>query len=183
MFLFSCFLFFNGCEDSPSVEPDVDKKQKPLCNTYQEDTQRTNACYDSKECLIGKWRFKGFIEMDSCLVEIPDSIFRAPLQGLNKNPWEELDSSNTPWIRFYRNDSLAGRSVCNDIYGPFDSSAYTIDENNTIQTNFFSTDVYCAEWGSRFLDSLHASNKFVSFADTLFLYNKNTKMLFIKEEY
>ena len=179
MFLFSCFLFFNGCEDSPSVEPDAEKQQKPLCNTYQEDTQRTNACYDSKECLIGKWRFKGFIETDSCIVEIPDSIYYdwPPFQR-----WEELDSTNTPWIEFFENDSLAGRGIHNKII-VIEMTAYKIDENNDIHWNFGRMDAQGPQWSERFLDSLHASNKFVSFTDTLFLYNKNAKMLFIKEEY
>ena len=147
-----------------------------LCGTYEEDKQRPGACYDSKECLIGKWRFKGFIGTDSCQVEIPDSL-RYMWRGNRR--WIVLDSMFTPWIRFYDNDSLAGRSLSNDFFS-IQMLGYKIDENNALQLNFWHTDVGELDWGYRFLDSLKSANKFVSFRDTLFLYTSQSKMFFVK---
>ena len=161
------------------VMPATGVKHLGLCGTYEEDKKRLDACFDSKECLLGKWRFEAFIDTDSCLVEYtPDTIWNKPVG----DSW-----LSEPWLQFYENDSLAGESVTNEFRDPLFGQSitkpmYEIDEHNSLRFNYFITMVNEPEWGIRFRDALRYSQKFISFKDTLFLYNTKSKMLFVKIE-
>jgi hypothetical protein len=166
------------------VNPSAMSVSPGLCATYEEDKLRLNACYDSKECLIGSWRFKAFIDTDSCLVEYtPDSINGKPV---NDTALYNDTLYSEPWIQFFENDSLAGESVTNFILPPpsREANMYQLGDESTLQfTNYAITQAYEPKWGNRFRDMLsNYSHQFNSFNDTLFLYNSKTKMLFIKFE-
>ena len=145
-----------------------------LCGTYEEDKQKSNVCYTSKECLIGKWKFKAFIEETNCFVKYtPDTIWGKPT-----SKFEDI-----LWIEFQDNDTIVGKTVTNGIGG-----TYKLQDNNILQIHGSAlTEINEPEWGEMFKTALFGKNppiqsKFISFDDTLFIYNSNSKMLFIKEK-
>ena len=174
------------------VMPATGVKHLGLCGTYVEDKKRLDACYGSKASLIGSWWFKGFIEMDSCIVENPDSVLGIASPGSNNRPWIELDSSLTPWIKFTEANLFRGESMANIFY-----FSYKIDQSSNLiiregPRGLPITETGEPQWGTIFLDlmfGVHNSYKnqiqtfqFVSFNDTLFLYNARSKFLFVKSK-
>ena len=154
---------------------DLDSREA-ICGTYEEDKLLPNACYDAKECLIGKWRFQAFIDRDSCIVEYnPDSVYGKPLDSTQYD---------IPWIEFHKDSSLDARTMRNKLV----SSKYWVTSNNTLQFYIGGlTTVNEPEWGRRFYNELFnkndtsqflgTENKFVVYKDRLFIYNKKSKFL------
>ena len=158
----------------------LDDSYKKLCGTYEEDMQNHNSCYNSKECLIGTWHFRAFIDTANCIVEyVPDSINGISIVSGNSH-------YTIPWLRFYENDSLAGESIANMfLKDPWSGTnkMYKITDQNELEfTELSMTAAYEPAFGVKYtrylLDNIH---KFQSFTDTLFLYNKQSKLLFLKK--
>lgn len=149
---------------------------KKLCGTYQEDIERIDACHDAKECLIGKWWFKAFINPDSCIIEyVPDSV------ELGNRGMIKLDTNEIPWIRFEVDGKMNGETTGNQIGG-----FYHIDDEKLFIPNIITTLMQESQWGSDYFGALSngadSLYHYVSFRDTLFLFNSKTKFLYVKEK-
>ena len=147
--------------------------EEHLCESYAEDKQRPDACSGSRACLAGsKWQLKALIDTRHCRVRyVPDTLW-----SYHNKPLPDY-----LWIRFYENDSLSGRTVTNHFWGN-----YGITKSNIlIISNIVSTRIAEPEWGIKFMSHLtgnenFASHRFVSFQDSLFIYNGKSKMLFVQ---
>lgn len=147
-----------------------------LCATYEEDKQRLDACYGSKACLIGKWWFKAFIDTSECVIEyVPDSV------ELGTRGMVKLDTNDIPWIEFGVDGKINGETTVNNIGG-----VYHIDDEKLFIPNITTTLIQESQWAWDYLGTL--SNRedslyhYVSFRDTLFLFNSKSKFLYVKEK-